>query len=221
MMIRDKLFYAICRGLDQEISNLEYSAEECHELLEISVRQSIMPIVYRGLKRMNVPSEYLEQFNSAWFKHVFQFGQRNDALGKLTTALDNGRIPYVPLKGAVLQHLYPDPNMRTSSDIDILVREEDIDQAVQEIEDHTAYTFVKRNYHDVLMTNSRVALELHFSIKENMENIDKLLSKAWEYAQLTDDGFRYEFTPEYLLFHVVAYMSYHMVHGGLGINAAI
>ena len=218
MIIRDKLFSAIRSGLEQEISDLEISAIDCGELLEISVKQSIMPIVYRGLKRMGVPAEYLEQFNSAWFKHVFRFGQRHDALGKLSTALNNRKIPYVPLKGAVLQYLYPDPNMRTSSDIDILVHEEDIDQAVQAIEDHTAFVFVKRNYHDVLMTNSRVALELHFSIKENMENIDKLLSKAWEYAQLTDDGFRYEFTPEYLLFHVVAHMSYHMVHGGLGIR---
>ena len=54
-----------------------------------------------------------------------------------------------------------------------------------------------------------------------MENIDKLLINAWRYAFPAEDGIRYEFSAEFQLFHVIAHMSYHMVHGGLGIRPFI
>lgn len=218
MRIHDILFSAIRCGMEQDISNIELSMEACNSLLEISIGQSILPVVYRGLKRMNIPADCINQFDRAWIRNVFWHSQRQEALRKITSALDDAQIPYVPLKGAVLQYLYPVPNMRTSGDIDILTREEDLDRAVHAIEENAGFSYVQRNYHDVNMTNSRVVLELHFSIKENMENIDKLLSKAWDYAEPTGEGYRYSFTPEYQVFHVIAHMSYHLVHGGLGIR---
>lgn len=218
MRIRDNLFAAIRCGMEQETTDIGLSPEDCSALLEMSMRQSILPIVYGGIKRMSVPTESLNRFDREWIKNVFWHSQRQDALRKITSALEEAEIPYVPLKGAVLQYLYPDPNMRTSGDIDILTREEDLDRAVRAIEEHAGFSFVRRNYHDVNMTNSRVVLELHFSIKENMENIDKLLSKVWDYAEPMENCCRYSFTPEFQLFHVVAHMSYHMVHGGVGIR---
>lgn len=67
------------------------------------------------------------------------------------------------------------------------------------------------------MLNRNVHLELHFSIKEHEENLDKVLIRAWEYAELAE-GYRYAFTPEFQIFHIVAHMSYHFLHGGLGIR---
>ena len=40
--------------------------------------------------------------------------------------LDNKGIPYMPLKGWKLKHLYPRPDMRSMCDVDILVRQEDM-----------------------------------------------------------------------------------------------
>lgn len=218
MRTSDVLFSLIRCGMEHETTSLDLSTTDYNRVLGISVGQSIIPIVYRGLKRMNAPADSLKLFDQAWIRNVFWHSQRQEALRKITSALDDAEIPYVPLKGAVLQYLYPDPNMRTSGDIDILTREEDLNRAVHAIEENAGFSYVQRNYHDVNMTNSRVLLELHFSIKENMENIDKLLSKAWDYAEPTGEGYRYSFTPEYQVFHVIAHMSYHLVHGGLGIR---
>jgi hypothetical protein len=50
----------------------------------------------------------------------------------LVGALGGAGIPSIPLKGAVLAHtLYPDPALREFSDIDILVRKEDLSRAKQ------------------------------------------------------------------------------------------
>ena len=71
--------------------------------------------------------------------------------------------------------------MRTSCDIDILVREQDIDTAAQAIGEKLGYRYESKNYHDIsLKSESGVHLELHFSLKENEENIDGLLSDCWQ-----------------------------------------
>ena len=216
--LRDKLFTVIRSGLGLEVPTIQISDDEYSALLQIGLRQSILPILHRGLQRLETPAEVLSEFDRYQLKDMGQTIRTDNAIERISAILDAAGIPYVLLKGAVLRYLYPEKNLRTSSDIDILVQEKDLDAAVSSIEAATSFKTKKCNYHDVYMASTRVNLELHFSIKENMENIDQLLVHVWDYAEPTGDGNRYVFTPEFQVFHVIAHMSYHMVHGGLGIR---
>lgn len=218
MIFRDKLIAVIRSGMDQEVHRIELSPEDCDELIRIGKRQSIQPIIHRGIERMSISSDCLRQFDRARLTNVKKHIRSNEALRRIAVVLDGESIPYIPLKGAVLQYLYPEPSLRTSSDIDVLVRETDLDRAVHSIEKNTDFEFDFHNYHDVRMIRPGIILELHFSIMEKMENIDKILSRAWDYAEPTGEYFRYAFSAEFQVFHVIAHMSYHMVHGGLGIR---
>lgn len=182
-------------------SSITITAEECEELVAFGKKQSILPVIYAGLKRMDLPKDVLKTVDSARNKDLRSFVLHNDALQKIETALNEEQIPYIPLKGSVLRNLYPAPEMRTSCDIDVLVHEVDIDRAVAAIEQATDFTMRKRNYHDISMVNQAVHLELHFSIKENMENIDRSLARVWDYA-VPDNDSRYKLTPEFQIFHV-------------------
>ena len=216
--IRDRLFMVIRKAMDIEVPNIELSVEECNAIMQIGERQSIQLIIYRGFKLLNLSEDCLKQFDRLMLKNAYKYIKRNEELNSITRALDNDGIPYIPLKGAVIKQLYPEPELRTSSDIDVLVREKDLDNAVKAVETTTDFKFESRNYHDVQMRVPGTVLEMHFSIKENMANIDKLLSRAWDFAKSTGSGARCAFTPEFQIFHVIAHMSYHMVHGGLGIR---
>lgn len=130
-------------------------------------------------------------------------------------------IPYIPLKGMVIRKYYPEKWMRTSCDIDILVREEDVDKAIKTLEQND-FKVNKRTYHDVSITSSAgVHLELHFSIKENIECIDSLLEKVWEYSKHEDGKCLHVLSDEFLMFHIVAHTMYHFVGGGCGIRALL
>lgn len=216
--LRDVLFSVIRSGMETGTSELQLSPETCRELLRFGAAQSIFPIIYHGLERMEVPKEALQDFNARRLKELYSLVQRDEALCSVSSALEAENIPYILLKGAVLRELYPRPELRTSCDIDILVREETLEQAVAAIECRTDFKTQKRAYHDISMLNGSFHLELHFSIKENEENLDRLLVRAWEYAQPTGEGCRYAFTPEFQIFHVTAHMCYHLLHGGLGIR---
>ena len=216
--LRDELFQLIRCGMERELPTHCPNVEDCDELLRFAARQSIRPIVYHGLKRLHAPEEYLKGHEKAWLSDVFHSVQRGEALKAIRASLDAVGIPYILLKGAELRELYPDPTLRTSSDLDVLVREETLERAVSAIETDTDFRKLKRTYHDISMANSSVHLELHFHIKENAENIDRLLSRAWDYAVATGEGSRYAFTPEYQVFYILAHMCQHFLHGGLGIK---
>ena len=180
--LRDVLFSVIRSGMETGTSELQLSPETCRELLRFGAAQSIFPIIYHGLERMEVPKEALQDFNARRLKELYSLVQRDEALCSVSSALEAENIPYILLKGAVLRELYPRPELRTSCDIDILVREETLEQAVAAIECRTDFKTQKRAYHDISMLNGSFHLELYFSIKENEENLDRLLVRAWEYA---------------------------------------
>lgn len=93
---------------------------------------------YENLRKhacINVPEEILgklKQFRIAVSGHSLH--QAAELLGLINRFAGQG-IDVLPLKGIVLSlQLYGDPGMRTSSDIDILVKEEDFERAWQMLE---------------------------------------------------------------------------------------
>ena len=220
---RDHLFSLIRAGLDLETLEFQLSPDEIQGLFEFGKRQHILPIIYWGLKQADtcLDSDVMKAVDSEWGRGVRRHVLQNEALKKIRNTLDEVQIPYIPLKGAVLQNLYPSPEMRTCSDWDILVREEDLARAVKALETEAGFKALDRAYHDVPLVDKHVHLELHFNLKEDMENIDRLLIRAWDFAEPSEEGSSYTLTPEFQIFHVVANMSYHMAHGGLGIRSFI
>lgn len=149
---------------------------------------------------------------------VYRNEQINYAFAQICDTFDQASIPYIPLKGSVIRPYYPQESMRTSCDIDILVKEEDLEAAMDAL-GQKGYKCGDRNYHDVsLFSDANVHLELHFTIQENIDKLDAVLKDAWRYARLTD-GSRYKFTDGFFAFHMFAHMSYHFLSGGCGIKS--
>ncbi|RJE89661.1 hypothetical protein D3P07_05330 [Paenibacillus sp. 1011MAR3C5] len=98
-------------------------------LYDLSVNQKIVPIVYQALKD-NIPSDYLELF-----QNKCNTIRKNNALNfeevkLLTEKGDSASLLFI--KGIVLsQLLYNDPFLRSSGDIDTLIREKDLSEINQ------------------------------------------------------------------------------------------
>ena len=138
-------------------------------------------------------------------------------LKRIKDILNEAKIPFVSLKGARLRYMYPDKMMRASCDIDILVKEEHLDQAVSALVEQGFTTDGKRDYHDISLYYGSVHLELHFNICEDMEDIDSLLKRVWEYVEPVSE-YEYQEKPEFFAYHHLAHMKYHFVNGGCGIR---
>ena len=158
------------------------------------------------------------------FMAVIRYEQSEREIGKITRVLTDLKIPYIILKGPRVRKYYPEPWLRTSGDIDILVHEEDVDRAVEGLVKQCSYEKQERNYHDVpMLSPNDVLLELHFNIKENMDNLDRVLIKVWENSFPVDniENMEYKQSNEYFMFHLIAHMAYHFQHGGCGIRSVL
>lgn len=218
---RDVLFAVIRAGLGQSVSVPPITDDVFEQLIRFGKRQSLFPIIWQGIQTLCPDNRWAPAVQTDLFNCITRNVWRENGLKTARRALDGANIPYVLLKGAVIQHLYPEPWMRTSSDIDILVPEEDLDAAVRAMEENTAFKAEEKGYHDVSMMSDNYHLELHFSLKEREEKLDPLLAKAWDYTVPAEEGSCRRFTPEYELFYVVAHMEHHFIGGGLGVRPFI
>lgn len=215
----DLIAYEVC-GKEVDIDKLRLSDEDLAALYKLSKSHDLAHIVGDALikngliKNPEIEAKYQKQILLA----VYRYEKINYELQCLTNALSEAKIEHVPLKGSVIRQYYPEPWMRTSCDIDILVRESDVTTAAQVIVEKLGFTYENRNYHDISMKSpAGVHLELHFSIKENKENIDRLLSEDWSNVT-AGDGYTRCFTNEFFLFHQFAHASYHFLSGGCGVR---
>lgn len=148
---------------------------------------------------------------------VYRYEQMKRTYAQICDIFNRESIPYIPLKGSVVRQYYPKESMRTSCDIDILVKEENLDAAVNALTQE-GFRRGKKNYHDIsLFSDTNIHLELHFSILEGIDSLDSVLKNAWDFAVPTETS-EYRFTQEFFLFHFFAHISYHFLSGGCGIK---
>lgn len=108
---------------------------------------------------MEAPEDAIRSIDKARLKDNGQTIRINYSIDIISAALEKAQISYIPLKGAVLRHLYPEKNLRTSCDIDLLVHEEDIDETIEIIENNTGFGKGKVRYHDISMVSPYVHLD--------------------------------------------------------------
>jgi hypothetical protein len=179
--------------------------------------------VAAALESVEMPSEYncvRSYFEKEQYTALFRCENIVYETKRITEALSNAGIDHILLKGAIIRDLYPEPWMRTSCDIDVLIREECLDEAIRALTESLGYSYDgNRNYHDVsLYSSSGVHLELHFSIKENIEKLDSLLTRVWEYSSPVENSNCYKQSNEFFQYHIIAHAAYHFISGGCGIR---
>ncbi len=220
-----QIFIKILRSELQE-TELDASVKEqltpnvIAALYSFSKRHDLAHIVWSSLYKSGLLTdpELLSKFNHEEIMAVYRHEQMKYAYSQICEILNKANIPFVPLKGSVIRPYYPDESMRTSCDIDVLIKEENLGAAVEALTQNE-FKCGDRNYHDIsLYSPSNVHLELHFNIQENSESLDLVLTDAWQYATPVE-GSRYEFSKEFFMFHMYAHMSYHFLSGGCGIRS--
>ncbi len=199
--------------LTTDVVGAVYRLAKQHDLAHV-----VAHFVYHN--QVQVDKELAQKLQREEILSVYRHEQMKSTLDEICGVFDAANIAYVPLKGAVIRAYYPFESMRTSCDIDILIHESDLKTAIKCLEEK-GYQAGERAYHDVsLYAPNKIHLELHFSIQENMDNLNLVLDDAWEYA-VQSNGSRYDFKQEFFVFYTYAHMAYHFVSGGCGVRSLL
>ncbi len=220
-----KLILSVLQNRKVENFPQNLDEETLKNLYALSTKHDIAHIVAFALEKNGLLND--EKARSAFSKQkmlaIFRREQLDFEENRIFALLEEEKIDFLPLKGAVIKNLYPESFMRTSCDIDVLIHEEDLEKAISAITEKLGYSDNGRHFHEHSLTSKSGAhLELHFTVIENIAKLDKVLERIWEFAHPVQKGaHRFEVVNEFLVFHTVAHMEYHFIAGGCGVRPFI
>ncbi len=155
---------------------------------------------------------------------VYRYKQLDYELKQVIKVFEEAQIPFIPLKGSVLRDYYPQPWMRTSCDVDILVHEEDLEKASNVLTTKLSYQLDTKGPHDIAFnTPSGMHIELHYDLIEKDVNgkSEQPLKDVWSYTYVKPNSMQYHMVDEMFYYYHIAHMAKHFVYGGCGIRPFI
>lgn len=219
----------VCDGSVEQKEKLSaVSEQELQWLYGISASHDLAHLVGNALFRDQMLSEHSEwaaKFKKQIFLANIRYERMQLTLNSLCQTMEEEGIPFVPLKGAVLRQWYPEPWMRTSCDIDLLVRKEDLTRVGEILTKRLSYRSEGLGSHDLsLFSPDGVHVELHYDLVEDgiAAQSRAVLQQVWECSTIMPDwNFRYKMSDAMFYFYHIAHMAKHFEIGGCGVRPLI
>lgn len=192
----------ICFARDQSVLNIiAYAAEKLHS------------------KPDGQTMKYLEEFR---MQKVVVEAQQELAAVDTCEELEKSGIKHMLLKGSVLKNYYPIPDMRTMSDIDILIDPEHCERIIQRFVDD-GFTFVGEGDLHSNVKKGNVYIEFHHSMVDSChEVLSAYYCDGFSRAHLKKGkNFEYELSNEDFYVFLIAHIAKHYRFGGTGIRSLL
>lgn len=215
---------AVCGEPVTEAVKTSCTPEMLEQVYALADRHDLAHLVGQAVSKLALPeNNAVTKCRQAAMQAFARYMRQSHAYEQTCAALEEAQIPFIPLKGSVLREHYPEPWMRTSCDMDILVKEEELEKATRILEEKLSYSYQGKTSHDVSMaTPGGVQLELHYSTIEDYvsKSSERILSGIWEKAVPLEGKNYHTVMPETLFYYYhIAHMAKHFVHGGCGIRS--
>ena len=220
-----KVFFALLKNalvgekISLDIKNL-ITDGLLEELFKLAKRQDLAHLVCDALEKndIKVCDKLLSKFKNEKNVAIFRSNQVDYELAQISKALEEEKIDFILLKGAIIRNLYPEKWMRTSCDIDVLIKEEDIERAGKVLKQKLEYKHKGNTAHDIqFLSESGLAVELHFSMLKDDSESSRILDGVWENLEISSSSEKV-LTNEFLYFYHISHMATHFKQGGCGIR---
>ena len=201
------------------------TAQNLEQVYTLAKKHDLAHLVAHAVEGLDLlPCELLDMLKKEKVTAIYRYTRLDLEFARICSILEQAVIPFLPLKGSVLRPLYPEGWMRSSCDIDVLVRPETLQDAVTHLE-KAGYRRKGKGHHDVsLYSPSGVHLELHYRLTDQAdpEPVRKALDTVWENAERKQGTSNHHLmTDGYFYLYHMAHMANHFLRGGCGIRACL
>lgn len=193
------------------------------DVIKLASKHDVAHLIAIGILNNNLVGEETKpKLQQIVFSAIYRYERLNYELNRMCEILEAEKIPFIPLKGSVIRQLYPEPWMRTSCDIDVLVQEQDLDKTISCLERNCDYTFHGKASHEVSMfSKSGVHIEIHYDLieKGRASKSNEVLSNVWKDAiPALNCEYHKKMSDVMYYFYHIAHMAKHFINGGCGIR---
>lgn len=196
------------------------SEAEQEKFYKMSLAQDIAHLISSTVRKneKNIISEkYKKQFRQQENLAIYRYTCQDLALEEIRSVFEQQQISFLPLKGAVIRESYPEAWMRTSSDIDILIREEDYERAKNLLIEECGFLYESKDKKNAnFYRDEYVHLELHFNLIKDRQTVE--FSPEYIWKNVERDGYECRMSDaDFYAFHI-EHMKQHFMTGGCGIR---
>ena len=190
--------------------------------LDLAGSHGLLPLVCDGLQKtpgvwQQISQTVRNDIFSVYMQAVYRDSQQEYTKQQLVQKLTNANVSHVLLKGAVLKYDYPEPALRTMSDMDLLVYAEDFDRIAEVAKSLGAKAVSGDGNHRNYVFPGRVAVEFHPNLLHHASAIGTGINPGWQYAK-EQSGVSKELTEEGLYLNTLCHLAHHFVNGGVGVR---
>lgn len=228
----------LCALLSYELFDVPVDVTVSDEILKEAQRHSITPLIYPASKSMRGPagasgraeaeqSELLSSVRRAAIYSARRFESVLDCQSELLTLLVD--IPCAVLKGMSVACVYPHAELRVPGDIDLLVREADLDRVSGILSEH-GYTYTHATdlhtcFQKTLSDGTVIDIEIHVAVSifpntQKGQFAQSYMYDALNYTQMQElRGASFPvLTGVYQLIALLSHMERHLMILGIGLR---
>jgi hypothetical protein len=185
------------------------------------IENGLSGLVYSVIDQTMISKELFSRIEKSFYEYVSRDIKQLEAKAKLQDIFENHQIDFMFLKGIRLKSLYPETYMRAMGDIDILIREHDLEKVHVIFEQHQIHCTARSRQHDMFEMPNGLIIEIHPRLyKEFNPKYEPLFHDAWAYAHAITNH-EYEFSPEYEILYLLYHLAKHMDTSGIGLRSAL
>ena len=177
---------------------------------------------YALRERLNeLPAVLAEAWGEYNAKLLAKCVNQEHELAHLCEIFEREQIPYMPLKGSCIRHLYPETYLREMSDLDILVPLEKMGNAC-ELAHSLGYSIESENTHHIdLQKKPYMFLELHMNLISTSSPYFRYYKHPWSFARASDSSYCHVMMNEDYYVYMLVHTAKHYYWTGTGIRSVL
>ena len=194
---------------------------QVEDLIHLSCKNHMEYLVMGALLKTDGISEEIQGIlRSHVMRSIVRTTTQIMDLKEIIRRFEEKKIVNQPMKGAQMKFIYPSPEMREMSDIDILIRHDCMDRAAEELKDMGYVLEQAIEHHDIYVKEPFMVVEAHRAMYdktvdnnqyEYFSNFSKaILKKGYKYT--------YDFNDEDFYIYMIAHMAKHFYVKGCGVR---
>lgn len=201
-----------------------------NSFIDKTTSNRITPFIYRSLYKIpnkeKIPKNIYLFLKKKYIQVFFNNSKKISELKSIVNALNNHKIDFIPLKGIVLiPTIYNDLGIRSMTDIDILVKEIDVERSKNLFlelgwkirDEHEISDFVEKisdSQHPYTFVKNTVKIELHNKIHSGLSSYSININHYWERSIPIDflDSHSFVFSRTDFLQHLCIHLHKHLIN---------
>lgn len=213
-----------CAVTGSEISEPDESID-FEKIYEIAGRHNVQMTAYYGIKKLksSLPAEIGAKWENMHLHGISRSIRQLAELKKICDVFTKEKIVHMPLKGSLIKHMYPSPDMRNMADMDILIKPEDADR-VYDIMMEMDYTCEMKGkfHHDVYMKEPIYNIEIHVSLFDEGDGVwDSYYKDILDRTSAGQNEYERVLSHEDFYVYNIAHFAKHFQEGGSGIRSVM